>query len=210
MDKIDTGTWKKTSYPRKDKKYNINFLYSIKMSQKTLKFDIVEVNKKEFHASKQPIALNLKNVNQILISDKCKHSDTGYKCFTGNKDDNFIRPLCIILPQMSGNIKYFDNGGKNISLMIEDDSVLVKYNDISNIWTKKLLSLKFHGMPVHDEKYVKAKVKEFNDVDNTNFWGWWDTKRRYVLHLFSLYKYWLCYENRKKELSITFFRRTQV
>ena len=29
------------------------------MSEKTLKFGDVEVNKKEFHASKQPIALNL-------------------------------------------------------------------------------------------------------------------------------------------------------
>ena len=41
------------------------------MSKKTLKFDNVEVNKKEFHASRQPIALNLVNVNQVLISDKC-------------------------------------------------------------------------------------------------------------------------------------------
>ena len=38
------------------------------MSEKTLKFDNVEVNKKEIHVSKQPIALNLVNVNQILIS----------------------------------------------------------------------------------------------------------------------------------------------
>ena len=37
-----------------------------------------------------------------------------------------VRPSRIILPQMSGYIKYFDNGGKNMSLMIEVDSVLVK------------------------------------------------------------------------------------
>ena len=49
---------------------NINFLYSIKMSKKTLKCDNVKVNKKEFHASKQTIPLNLLNVNQILISVK--------------------------------------------------------------------------------------------------------------------------------------------
>ena len=36
------------------------------MSKKTLKFDNVEVNKTEFHASKQPIALNF---NQIRKSD---------------------------------------------------------------------------------------------------------------------------------------------
>ena len=35
------------------------------------------VNKKELHASKQPIALDLVNVNQILKSDQFKHKDTG-------------------------------------------------------------------------------------------------------------------------------------
>ena len=45
------------------------------MSKKILKCDNVEVNKKEFYASKQPIALNLVNINQILICDKFEHSD---------------------------------------------------------------------------------------------------------------------------------------
>ena len=95
---------------------NINFLYSIKMSKKTLKCDNVEVNKKEFHASKQTIPLNLLNVNQILISVKFDHSDKVFKYFSGYKDDDMIRALCIILPQMNGYVKYFDNGEKNILL----------------------------------------------------------------------------------------------
>ena len=33
---------------------------------------------------------------------------------------------------MSGYTKYFDNVGNNMSFMIEDDSVLVKYNEIWN------------------------------------------------------------------------------
>ena len=33
------------------------------MSKKKLELDNVEVNKKEFHVSKEPIALNLVNVN---------------------------------------------------------------------------------------------------------------------------------------------------
>ena len=36
------------------------------MSEKTLKFDNIRVNKKEFRKSKQPI--NLVNVDQILVS----------------------------------------------------------------------------------------------------------------------------------------------
>ena len=31
---------------------------------------------------------------------------------------------------MSEYIKYFENGGKNMSFMIEDDCVLQKYNEI--------------------------------------------------------------------------------
>ena len=47
------------------------------MSEKTLKRDINRVSKKEFHKSKQPINLDLMNVNQIVVSDKFKHSDGG-------------------------------------------------------------------------------------------------------------------------------------
>ena len=111
------------------------FLYDIKISEKTLKF---EFKKKKFHVSNQTNALNLVNVNQILISNKFKHSETGFKYFIGYKNDNIFRPLCIILPQMSGYIKYFDNGEKNMSLMIEDESILIKYNCIWN----KILKIK--------------------------------------------------------------------
>ena len=82
------------------------------MSEKTLKFNNIRVNKKEFHKSKQPIDLMSVNVNQIAISDKFKHSDEGFKCFIGYQDNEIVKPLCIILTQMSGYIKYFENGGK--------------------------------------------------------------------------------------------------
>ena len=142
------------------------------MSKKTLKFE-VEVNKKEIHVSKKPIALSLLNVNQILKSDKFGHSDKGFKYFIGYKDYNikdYIRSLCIILPQTSRFIKYFGNGEKNMSLMIQDDSVLVKYNEIWNKIEKKL-NIKFHNMLVYDKKCFKTKIKQFNGVGNTNFWG---------------------------------------
>ena len=93
------------------------------MSEKTLKFGDIVVNKKEFCASKQVIALNLVDTDKIVISDKFKHSNNGSKYFIGYIDDDIIRPLCIILPQMSEYIKYLDHGGKNISFKIEDESV---------------------------------------------------------------------------------------
>ena len=87
------------------------------MSEKTLKIDNIRLDKKEFHKSKQPTDLDL-NVNQIVISEKFKHSDDGFKYFIGYKEGEIVKPLCIILPQMSGYIKYFENGGKNMSFVI--------------------------------------------------------------------------------------------
>ena len=102
----------------------------------------------------------------MVVSDKFKHSDDGFKYFIGYKEGQIVKPLCIILPQMSGYIKYFENGGKNISFMLKNDDVLDKYNEIwGNIKTD--LKIKFHSMPVYDEKYIKAKVREFNGVIET-------------------------------------------
>ena len=71
------------------------------MSKKTLKFDNIS------YKFKQPINLDLVNVDQIVISDKFKHSDDGFKCVIGYKEGEIVKPLCIILHQMSGYIKYF-------------------------------------------------------------------------------------------------------
>ena len=53
------------------------------MNEKTLKFDNSVVNQKECHKSKQPINLDLVNLDQIVISDKFKYSDDGFKYFIG-------------------------------------------------------------------------------------------------------------------------------
>ena len=89
------------------------------MSEKTLKFDNIRLNKKEFHKPKQSIDLKSVNANQIVVSDKFKHSDEGFKYFTGYQEDKIVKLLFIILPQMSGYIKYFEKGGKNMSFLLE-------------------------------------------------------------------------------------------
>ena len=53
------------------------------MSEKTLKFDNIRVNKKEFHKSKQAINLDLVNVDRIVVSDKFMHNDNSFKYFIG-------------------------------------------------------------------------------------------------------------------------------
>ena len=146
------------------------FLGIIRMSKKTLKFDNIRVNKKEFHKSKQSINLDLVNVDQMVVSDKFKHSDDGFKYFIGYKEGEIVKPLCIILPQMSGYIKYLENGGKDMSFMVKNDIVLDECNEI---WDKikERLYIKFHSSPVYDEIYIKAKVREFYGVIKTNVLG---------------------------------------
>ena len=105
------------------------------MSEKTLKLNNIRVNKKKFDKSKEPIDLMSVKVDQIVVSDKFKHSDKGFKYFVGYQKDEIVKPyltlkLCIILPQMSGFIKYFENGGKNISFLIKDHEVWEKYEEI--------------------------------------------------------------------------------
>ena len=82
--------------------------------EKEAKFDNIEINIKEFHKSKQQTDLNLVYIDKIVIPDKFKGNDDGSKNFIGYKADDIIKPLCIILPQMSGYLKYFENGGKNV------------------------------------------------------------------------------------------------
>ena len=69
---------------------------------------------------------------------------------------------------MSGYIKYFENGSKNMSLLIKDDEVWDKYNSICDV-IKDKLGIKFHSEPAYEYKYLKAKVRAFDGVIKTNF-----------------------------------------
>ena len=70
---------------------------------------------KKFHKSKEPIDLISIMVDQIVVFDKFKRNSEGFKYFIGYLEGGIVKPLCIILPQMSGYIKCFENGGKNMT-----------------------------------------------------------------------------------------------
>ena len=78
---------------------------------------------------------------------------------------------------MSGYIKYFENGSKNTSFKIEDEDVYLKYAEIWNK-IKGNLNVKLHIQLVYDEKYIKTKVKTFNNTINTLFSGYEIPKER--------------------------------
>ena len=124
--------------------------------------------KKEFYLSKQAILINSVDLSKIVVSSKWKISDTKYKYFCRYINSDVIQPLCVILPQMSGYIKYFDDGGKNMSFITDDKEVYKKYNEIWKV-IRKLLKLKFTVSPVRDDKYIIAKLKIFKNVNMLTF-----------------------------------------
>ena len=63
--------------------------------EKTLKFNNIEVNKKELNKSKKAIDLDLVDTGKIVVSDRFKHSEEGFKYFTGYQEDEIVKPLCI-------------------------------------------------------------------------------------------------------------------
>ena len=71
---------------------------------------------------------------------------------------------------MNGYIKYFDNGGKNMSFLVKNSEVWEKYEDIWDA-IKNKLSIKFHSEPIYKNKYLKVKVGEFDGSIKTNFLG---------------------------------------
>ena len=138
------------------------------MTKKALKFNNIRVNKKKFHMSKKPIVLMSVNIEQIVVSDKFNHINNGSRYFIGYQEGEIVKPLCIILPQMSGYIKYFEYGSPNMSFLIKDDEVGEKYEQIWDV-IKNKLKIKFHSEPVYEYKYLKTKVKEYDGVIKTNF-----------------------------------------
>ena len=128
------------------------------------------------------------DLNKIVVSNKWKINDTIYKYFCGYLNNDVIQPLCVILPQMSGYIKYFDDGGKNMSFVTDDKEVYEKYNEIWKV-VKRLLKLKFTVSPVHDDKYIIAKLKIFNGINRTTFTNNVTLIEKESLHLYFCNRY---------------------
>ena len=124
--------------------------------------------KKKFYSSKEAILLGSVDLSKIVVSSRWKLNDTTYKYFCGYLNNDVIKPLCVILPQMSGYIKYFDNNGRSMSFVVDDKGVYEKYNEIWNV-VKRLLKLEFTASPIRDDKYILAKLKIFEKKNLTTF-----------------------------------------
>ena len=69
---------------------------------------------------------------------------------------------------MNGYIKYFDDGGKNMSFVTDDEKVYEKYDEIWNV-VKGLLKLKLLQALIRNDKYILAKLKIFGKKNLTTF-----------------------------------------
>ena len=108
------------------------------------------------------------DLSKIVVSSRWKLNDTTYKYFCEYLDNDVIKPLCVILPQMNGYIQYFDDGGKNMSFVTDDKKVYEKYDEIWNV-VKSLLKLKFTTNPIRNDKYILTKLKIFKKKNLTTF-----------------------------------------
>ena len=139
------------------------------MSSQKIKFGDKEVDKKTFYSSKEAILLDSVDLSKIVVSSRWKLNDTTYKYFCLYlNNDGIIKPLCVILPQINGYIKYFDDGRKNMSFVTDDEKVYEKYDKIWNV-VKGLLKLKFAASPIRNDKYILAKLKIFRKKNLTTF-----------------------------------------
>ena len=72
---------------------------------------------------------------------------------------------------MIGYVKCFESN-KIMDFKISDNKLLKKYTQIQNK-VKSLLNIKFDSEPVYgdNEKYIKTKIKIYNNNVNTSFHG---------------------------------------
>ena len=57
-----------------------------------------------------------------------------------------------------------------MTFLIKNSEVWEKYEDIWDV-IKNKLGIKFHSQPIYENKYLKAKVREFNSNIKTNVLG---------------------------------------
>ena len=137
------------------------------MSAKRIIFQDKKINKSNFYKNKKLFNLLDLDINNILVSKKESYgTKNSPKYFTGYNDDDIIKPLCIKLSQMIGYVKHFDSN-KTMYFKAADNKLLI-LEKICN-----LMNIEFDSEPAYGDgdKYIKTKIKMFEDIVNTNFQG---------------------------------------
>ena len=141
------------------------------MSENNITFNDRNINKSVFYRTKRLFHIDDIDFNKILISRKEPMEKGSFKYIIGYDDNDYIGPLCMILPQMTGYVKCFDDN-KTMSFRIVDYNLLKKYTKISER-VSNLMNIEFASEPVYGDrdKHIKTKIKMYEDKVNTNFQG---------------------------------------
>ena len=142
------------------------------MNRKNVNFRDKKIEKSGFYKNKKVTRIDDIDVNKILVSKEEPYgTKNSFKYFIRYNDNDIIRPLCVRLSQMIGYVRKSD-GNTTIFFKINDKQLSKKYNQI---WKKikNLLNIKFDSEPVYgdNDKYIKTKIKIYNDSMITNFQG---------------------------------------
>ena len=136
-----------------------------------VKFGEIEKAKDRFYAAKRPIKTWDVNVDNIVISKLVK-TKTNSKYLIGYLHET-IRALILKMPKMTGYVMTFkveEGNNKLTPFRIDNGKLLEKYKAI---WTRieDLKNIKLNALPVHDDRYIKTKIRTFGDKVYTNFRG---------------------------------------
>ena len=109
-------------------------------------------------------------MNNIFVSKNEPYGNkSSFKYFIGYNDNDVIRPLCIMLPQMTGCVRKF-NENASMSFIVKDKQLLKKY---TKIWEtiEELMKINFESKPVYGDhdKYIKTKIKIYGGSIITKF-----------------------------------------
>ena len=142
------------------------------MNGKSINFEDNKISKSTFYKNKKLFNIHDLDANKILVSKKESYgTKNSFKYFIGYNDDDVIRPLYIKLPKMIAYVKHFDSN-KTMSSKVSDNKLLKKYN---KIWEKvsNLMNIELDSVPVYgdNDKYIKTKIKMYEDRVNTSFQG---------------------------------------
>ena len=89
-------------------------------------------NKKEFYNKKKQFKIKDIDINEILNSEPESYRKKNAKKYIIRYSDDVIRPLRILLPQMIGYVKCFDDN-KTMSFVADDKELLKEY---TRVWEK--------------------------------------------------------------------------
>ena len=103
------------------------------MSTRNINFDDKRILKSEFYKNKKLFQIDDTDVNKILVSKKEPYATkNALKYFIGYNDNDVIRPLCLRLSQLTGNVKKC-NENVTMSFRVNNKQLLKNYN---KIWEK--------------------------------------------------------------------------